>query len=89
MIKYFNSNKEHIQLVLKKIYKVKDVKNMSDDELVFCYIAKTLKSLEDFCEIAESTETELYAKISKIENALEHASDFSEFKAFCLEGSDE
>ena len=62
---------------------------MSDDELVFCYIAKTLESLENFCEIAESAETELASRILKIENALKHASSFDKFKAFCLEGSDD
>lgn len=90
MIKFFeNGNKEQIKRVLKKVYKCKNVEQMSDDELVFFYIAKTLKSLEDFCEIAESAETELASRILKIENALKHASSFDEFKAFCLEGSDE
>lgn len=90
MIKFFeNGDKEQLKRVLKKVYKCQDVQQMSDDELVFCYIAKTLKSLEDFCEIAESAETELASRILKIENALKHARDFSEFKAFCLEGSDE
>lgn len=85
-IKYFEMNdKEQIKRVLKVVYKCKDIDKMSDDELVFCYIAKTLKSLENFCEIAESAETELYARISKIENALKHASDFNEFKAFVME----
>lgn len=85
MIKFFNSDKEQIKLVLEEVYKVKDIDKMSDDELVFCYIAKTLKSLENFCEIAESAETDLYARVSKIENALKHAGNFSEFKAFVME----
>lgn len=90
MIKFFeNGNKEQIKRVLKKVYKCQDVEQMSDDELVFCYIAKTLESLENFCEIAESAETELASRILKIENALKHASSFDEFKAFCLEGCDE
>ena len=90
MIKFFeNGDKEQLKKMLRKVYKCKNVEQMSDDELVFCYIAKTLKSLENFCEIAESAETELESRILKIENALKHASSFDEFKAFCLEGSDE
>ena len=90
MIKYFeNGDKEQLKRVLKKVYKCQDVEQMSDDELVFCYIAKTLDSLGNFCEIAESAETELASRILKIENALKHASSFDEFKAFSLEGSDE
>ena len=90
MIKFFkNGDKEQIKRVLKKVYKCKKVEQMSDDELVFCYIAKTLDSLGDFCEIAESAETELNSRILKIENAVKHASSFDEFKAFCLEGCDE
>ena len=90
MIKYFErGNKEHLKRVLRKVYKCKNVEQMSDDELVFYYIAKTLESLGNFCEIAESAETELASRILKIENALKHAGSFDEFKAFCLEGSDE
>lgn len=90
MIKYFeNGDKEQLKRVLKVVYKCQDVENMSDDELVFCYIAKTLHSLGDFCELAESAETELESRILKIENAVKHASSFDEFKAFCLEGSDD
>ena len=89
MIKFFNRDKEQIKRVLAMVYKVKDIDKMSDDELVFCYIAKTLESLENFCELAESAETELASRILKIENALKHASSFDEFKAFCLEGSDD
>ena len=90
MIKFFkNGDKEQLKLVLKMVYKCKNVEQMSDDELVFCYIAKTLDSLGNFCEIAESAETELASRILKIENALKHASSFDEFKAFCLEGSDD
>ena len=90
MIKFFkNGDKEQLKLVLKMVYKCKNVEQMSDDELAFCYIAKTLDSLGNFCEIAESAETELASRILKIENALKYASDFNEFKAFCLEGSDE
>lgn len=90
MIKFFkNGDKEQLKLVLKMVYKCQNVEQMSDDELAFCYIAKTLESLENFCEIAESAETELGARILRIEDALKHASSFDEFKAFCLEGSDE
>ena len=89
MIKFFNRDKEQIKRVLAMAYKVKNVEQMSDDELAFCYIAKTLDSLGNFCEIAESAETELASRILKIENALKHASSFDEFKAFCLEGSDD
>lgn len=90
MIKYFErGDKEQLKRVLRKVYKCENVEQMSDDELVFCYIAKTLDSLGNFCEIAESAETELASRILKIENALKYASDFNEFKAFCLEGSDE
>lgn len=90
MIKYFErGDKEQLKRVLRKVYKCENVEQMSDDELVFCYIAKTLKSLDNFCEIAESAETELASRILKIEKSLKHASSFDEFKAFCLEGSDD
>ena len=90
MIKFFkNGDEEQLKLVLKMVYKCKNVEQMSDDELAFCYIAKTLDSLGNFCEIAESAETELASRILKIENAVKHAGSFDEFKAFCLEGSDE
>ena len=90
MIKFFeNVNKELLKRVLKEVYNCQNVEQLSDDELVFCFIAKTLKSLEDFCELAESATTELESRILKIENALKHASSFDEFKAFYLEGSDE
>lgn len=86
MIKYFeNGNKEHIKRVLEKVYKCQNVEQLSDTELTFCYIAKTLKSLDNFCEIAESAETELASRILKIEKSLKHASSFDEFKTFCLE----
>ena len=75
--------------MLKEVYDCQNVEQLSDDELVFCFIAKTLKSLENFCELAESAATELESRILKIENAIKHASSFDEFKAFCLEGSDE
>ena len=90
MIKFFeNGNKELLKRVLKEVYDCQNVEQLSDDELAFCYIAKTLDSLGNFCEIAESAETELASRILKIENAIKHASSFDEFKAFCLEGSDE
>ena len=90
MIKFFkNGDKELLKRVLEEVYNCQNVEQMSDDELVFCFIAKTLKSLENFCELAESAATELESRILKIENALKHASSFDEFKAFCLEDSDE
>ena len=90
MMKFFeNGNKELLKRVLKEVYDCQNVEQLSDDELVFCFIAKTLKSLENFCELAESATTELESRILKIENAIKHASSFDEFKAFCLEGSDE
>ena len=71
MIKFFkNGDKEQLKLVLKMVYKCKNVEQMSDDELVFCYIAKTLKSLEDFCELAESAETDLGYRVKKLENRI-------------------
>ena len=90
MIKFFEKgDKELLKRVLRKVYDCQNVEQLSDDELVFCFIAKTLKSLENFCELAESAATELESRILKIENAIKHASSFDEFKAFCLEGSDE
>ena len=71
MIKYFeNGDKEQLKRVLKKVYKCENVEQMSDDELVFCYIGKTLKSLEDFCEIVESAETDLGYRVKKLENRI-------------------
>ena len=71
MIKFFEKgNKEQLKRVLKKVYKCQNVEQLSDDELVFCYIAKTLDSLGNFCEIAESAETDLNRRILKIEKAL-------------------
>ena len=71
MIKYFeNGDKEHLKRALKMAYNCKNVEQMSDDELVFCYIAKTLKSLEDFCELAESAETDLGYRVKKLENRI-------------------
>ena len=90
MIKFFkNGDKEQLKLVLKEVYNCQNVEQLSDDELVFCFIAKTLKSLENFCELVESAETMLESHILTIEDAVKHASSFDEFKAFCLEGCDE
>ena len=73
MIKFFeNGDKEQLKKVLKKVYKCKNVEQMGDDELVFCYIAKTLDSLGNFCEIAESVETELETKITGLEKRLKN-----------------
>ena len=71
MIKYFErGNKEHLKRVLRKVYKCKNVEQMSDDELAFCYIAKTLDSLGNFCEIAESAEIDLGYRVKKLENRI-------------------
>ena len=43
---------------------------MKDKELIFCYVAKTLKSLEKFCEVAEEVETDLGYRVEKIEKRL-------------------
>ena len=71
MIKYFeNGDKEHLKRVLKMVYKCENVEQMSDDELVFYYIAKTLDSLGNFCEIAESAEIDLGYRVKKLENRI-------------------
>ena len=71
MIKFFeNGDKEHLKRVLKKVYKCENVEQMSDDELVFCYIAKTLDSLGNFCEITESVEIDLGYRVKKLENRI-------------------
>ena len=71
MIKFFErGNKEHLKRVLRKVYKCKNVEQMSDDELAFCYIAKTLDSLGNFCEIAEEVETDLGYRVEKIKKRL-------------------
>ena len=71
MIKFFErGNKEHLKRVLRKVYKCENVEQMSDDELVFCYIAKTLDSLGNFCEIAESAEIDLGYRVKKLENRI-------------------
>lgn len=71
MIKFFErGDKEQLKLVLKKVYKCENVEQMSDDELVFCYIAKTLDDLGNFCEIAESAEVDLGYRVKKLENRI-------------------
>ena len=71
MIKFFErGDKEQLKRVLKKVYKCENVEQMSDDELVFCYIAKTLESLENFCEIAEEVEVDLGYRVKKLENRI-------------------
>ena len=71
MIKFFeNGDKEHLKRVLRKVYKCKNVEQMSDDELAFCYIAKTLDSLGNFCEITESVEIDLGYRVKKLENRI-------------------
>ena len=71
MIKFFkNGDKEQLKLVLKMVYKCKNVEQMSDDELAFCYIAKTLESLENFCELVESAETTLESRIIELDERL-------------------
>lgn len=82
MIKYFeNGDKEHLKRVLKKVYSCKNVEQMSDDELVFCYIAKTLDSLGNFCEIAESAEIDLGYRVKKLENRVKRLEKRLEKKA--------
>lgn len=69
MIKYFeNGDKEHLKRVLRMVYKCENVEQMSDNELVFCYIAKMLESLENFCELVKSAETDLGYRVKKLEN---------------------
>ena len=71
MIKFFeNGDKEHLKNVLEYVYDCQNVEKMTDKELVFCYIAKTLKSLEKFCEVAEEVETDLGYRVEKIEKRL-------------------
>lgn len=71
MIKFFkDGDKEQLKLVLKMVYKCKNVEQMSDDELVFCYIATSLKSLENFCELVESAETTLESRIIELDERL-------------------
>ena len=71
MIKFFErGDKEQLKRVLKKVYKCENVEQMSDDELAFCYIAKTLESLENFCEIAEEVEVDLGYRVKKLENRI-------------------
>ena len=90
MIKYFeNGNKELLKRVLEEVYNCQNVEQMSENELTFCFIAKTLESLENFCELAESAYLELESRILKIEKALKFAKSFDEFKAFCLGSSDD
>ena len=70
----------------KEIFKLKNENYQLKRKLDF---AKRLDDLENFGELVESAETELYARILKIEKALKSASNFDEFKSFCLEGCDE
>lgn len=71
MIKYFkNGDKEQLKKVLKKVYKCENVEQMSDDELVFCYIAKTLDNIGNLFQLAESVEAELESKIMEFEKRL-------------------
>lgn len=71
MIKFFkNGDKEQLKLVLKMVYKCENVEQMSDTELTFCYIAKTLESLENFCELVESAETTLESRIIELDERL-------------------
>ena len=71
MIKFFkNGDKEQLKKVLKKVYKCENVEQMSDDELVFCYIAKTLDSIGNLFQLAESVEAELESKIMEFEKRL-------------------
>ena len=54
MIKYFEKgDKEHLKRVLRKVYKCKNVEQMSDDELAsrILKIENALKYASDFNEI--------------------------------------
>ena len=82
MIKYFErGDKGQLKRVLKKVYKCQNVEQMSDDELVFCYIAKTLGGLGDFCELAEEVETDLGYRVEKLENRVKRLEKRLEKKA--------
>ena len=71
MIKFFkNGDKEHLKRVLEEVYNCQNVEQMSENELTFCFIAKTLDSLGNFCEIAESAETDLGYRVKKLENRI-------------------
>ena len=71
MIKFFkNGDKEHLKIVLEEVYNCQNVEQLSDSELVFCYIAKKLDSLGNFCEIAESAEIDLGYRVKKLENRI-------------------
>ena len=71
MIKFFkNGDKEHLKIVLEEVYNCQNVEQMDDNELVFCYIAKKLESLDKFYSILESNETDLGYREEKIEKRL-------------------
>lgn len=71
MIKYFErGDKGQLKRVLRKVYKCENVEQMSDDELVFCYIAKTLGGLGDFCELAKEVGADIGYRVKKLENRM-------------------
>ena len=72
MIKFFkNGDKEHLKIVLDSVYHCQNVEQMSDDELVFCYIAKKLESSDKFHEMFESNELDLCHRVEKLEKKTE------------------
>lgn len=72
MIKFFkNGDKEQLKIVLDLVYHCQNVEQMSDNELVFCYIAKKLESLDKFHGMFESNELDLCHRVEKLEKRLE------------------
>ena len=72
MIKFFkNGDKEHLKIVLEEVYNCQNVEQMSDNELVFCYIAKKLENLDKFYSILESNETDLCSRVEELEKKTE------------------
>ena len=72
MIEFFkNGDKEHLKIVLEEVYNCQNVEQLSDSELVFCYIAKKLESLDKFYSILESNETDLCYRVEKLEKKTE------------------
>ena len=72
MIKFFkNGDKEHLKIVLEEVYNCQNVEQLSDSELVFCYIAKKLESLDKFYGMLESNETDLCYRVEKLEKKTE------------------
>lgn len=73
MLEFFQKNRDDMLAALKLVHKCKDIDGLSidelsDRELVMLYIAKTLKSLENFCEIRAEY---LSAEIEKLKKELD------------------